>query len=84
MLDSWWMIWLAAMFLFFISPVGYGWGYRGWGPPYPRYIQNRRSNYGSGCAVNVDHRAWGWGGDFVWTIFALGALWAIVAIGLPE
>jgi hypothetical protein len=80
MLVSWWMIWLAVMFLFCISPVGYGWGYRGWGPPYPRYIQRQRSNYASGHAVDFDHHAWGWRGDFVWTIFSLCALWAILSI----
>jgi hypothetical protein len=42
MTSSWWFIWLVVMFLFLAPPIGYGWGYRGWGAPYPRYIQRRR------------------------------------------
>jgi hypothetical protein len=42
MIGMWWWIWIGFMFLFFVSPVSYGWGYRGWGPPYPSYVQERR------------------------------------------
>jgi len=30
-----WWLWIAFMFLFFVGPVSYGWGYRKWGAPYP-------------------------------------------------
>lgn len=42
MMSSWWLMWLVFMFFLFASPVTYGWGYRGWGPPYPSYVQRRR------------------------------------------
>ena len=31
--NSWWFWWVAFMFFFLITPVGYGWGMRGWGMP---------------------------------------------------
>ena len=39
---TWWWIWLAIVFFLFIVPMAYGWGYRGWGPPYPTYYRRRR------------------------------------------
>ena len=74
-----WWIWLAVMLLFFIAPMGYGWGYRGWGPPYPSYIQRRRYEQASagGMATSRDHYAWGWGGDFIWMLFLIEMFWLI-------
>jgi hypothetical protein len=73
MVISWWWLGIAFMFLFIVPPVGYGWGYRGWGPPYPRYIQRRRGQQavavGSPAAFN--HHSWGWGGDFVWMMLLI-------------
>ena len=81
MMTSWWFFWLAFMFIFVLPPVGYGWGYRGWGPPYPRYIQRRRG----AAAVAVgnatfDHHAWGRGGDFVWMAITIGLFWVVMAM----
>jgi hypothetical protein len=77
MLGSWWLFWLFFMFLFLVPPVGYGWGYRGWGPPYPRFIQRRRARQAAtkGIATH-DHHAWGWGGDLVWMVLLIGMFWA--------
>lgn len=73
--SSWfWIIFLAV---FLLPSLGYGWGYRRWGAPYPRYIQSRRAA-GGGGPVGVDHLAWGWGGDFVWTVMIIGLVWACV------
>ncbi len=47
MTNTLWFLWMAFMFLFLVSPVGYGWSYRGWGPPLPSYIQRRRAARGS-------------------------------------
>jgi len=53
------------MFLVLMPSLGYGWGYRGWGPPYPRYVQRRRAQRAAvgGGSASFDHQAWGWGGD---------------------
>lgn len=73
MMGSWWFLWVAFMFVFLVPPLGYGWGYRGWGTPYPRYIQRRRSAAGDST---INHQAWGFGGDFVWLVMIIGLMWA--------
>ena len=81
MMISWWWMWMVVMLLFWMLPMGYGWGYRGWGPPYPRYVQRRR---GARAAASGDsatnHQAWGWGGDFVWIVLLFGAFWAVASL----
>jgi hypothetical protein len=82
---SWWFLWLAFMFMFLVPPLGYGWGYRGWGPPLPRYVQRRRGPpvAGGTGAPTPPHLAWGRGGDFVWMIFGIGMMWMVVAMWFP-
>ena len=81
MMISWWFLWLLFMFLCLASPVGYGWGYRGWGPPYPSYIQRRRMERAAMTSNSTpfNHRAWGWSGDALWLVFAVGMFWASTA-----
>jgi hypothetical protein len=84
LMSSWWFWWMIFMFFFLLWPVSYGWGYRGWGPPYPRYIQRRRHDASlahahSGSAV-FDHHAWGWGGDVLWVVVTIGLIWAVTAL----
>ena len=82
MMLSWWWLWMLFMFLFLASPIGYGWGYRGWGVPYPRYIQRRRGERAAttGGATTFNHQSWGWGGDFVWMVLLIGVMWACAAL----
>jgi hypothetical protein len=83
MVYSWWWFWLVFMFLFLLPPVGYGWGYRGWGPPYPRYLQRRRAERAAAAAGELppyNHLAWGLGGDLLWIILMVWMFWAIVAV----
>ena len=70
---------MLVMFLLLVPPMGYEWGYHGWGPPYPRYIQRRRGQRAAamGASLPFNHHAWGWGGDIVWAVFIIGMLWAI-------
>jgi hypothetical protein len=67
---SWLWLWMIFMFVFLVLPGGYGWGYRGWGPPYPRYMQRRRGDRAAarGTPGSFDHRAWGLGGDVIWLL----------------
>ena len=53
MIGSWWFVWMLVMFLLLVPPMGYGWGYRGWGPPYPRYIQRRRGQRAVATGASV-------------------------------
>jgi len=75
-MSAWWLWWMAFMFLILAPPIGYGWGYRGWGPPYPRYIQRRRHlrAAGNGGSHAVSYQSWGWAGDFVWVAAIAGIL----------
>jgi hypothetical protein len=77
MISTWWFLWMAFMFLFLVPPIGYGWGYRGWGPPYPSYFQRRRGEAAAarGGTTTFDHRAWGVGGDVMWIVLIVGAMW---------
>lgn len=78
MTNTLWFLWLAFIFVFLLSPVGYGWSYRGWRPPLPRYIQRRRAIRASftDVAAASRHQAWGKGGDYVWVVLLLAACWA--------
>lgn len=81
MIASWWWAWVLLMILFLVTPVGYGWGYRGWGAPVPRYIQRRRGSQAlvAPGSPAFDHHAWGWGGDYVWVMMLLGVVSAAAA-----
>jgi hypothetical protein len=81
MIHTWWWLWIVMMFMFVLFPTGYGWGYRGWGPPYPRYVQRRRGlrALAPGTSPSFDHSAWGRGGDLVWMVFAIGMIWVVAA-----
>ena len=82
MMNASWMLWMVFILLFLVSPIGYGWGYRKWRPPYPRYIQRRRGIRAAtaGESSILIHQAWGWGGDFVWAMVFVGLLWAVVTL----
>ena len=77
MMNSWLLWWILFMVLFFATPIGYGWGYRRWGAPYPRYIQRRRGLKAAadGNSATFNHESWRWGGDLVWGAFLIGIVW---------
>ncbi len=83
-MSSWWFLWMLFMFMFLVTPIGYGWGYRGWGAPYPRYIQRRRGAQavarGEPAAI---HHQWGLGGDIVWVAVFIGFFWVVTALWSP-
>lgn len=81
MMFSWWFLWMVFILVFLVPSVGYGWGYRRWGPPYPRYIQRRRAQRAvAGDSATFDHHAWGRGGDLVWTVLLVGVFWACIGL----
>jgi len=82
MMGNWWLLWMLFMFLFFITPIGYGWGYRRWGAPYPTYIQRRRTRQSAirGDIMTADHLAWGILGDMVWMVLVISMVWALLAL----
>jgi hypothetical protein len=79
MIYSAWWIWLAFMFVLLVTPASYGWGYRGWGPPLPSYVQRQRVARGYPFAGRPPHThtTWGYGGDLIWALVFILALWAL-------
>jgi hypothetical protein len=77
MSSTWLWLWFAVMLVVLVPWLGYGWGYRGWGPPYPRYIQRRRA--AAGASTGVDHGSWGWHGDAIWGVLLIAAFWMVTA-----
>ena len=82
MMNSWWAIWMLMMFVFLVAPIGYGSAYRGWGTPYPRYIQRRRAEQAASTAgsSSFNHQSWGLAGDVLWFVLLLGMLCAFAAV----
>ena len=82
MTHSWFFWWMIFMVLFLMTPIGYGWGYRGWGVPYPRYIQRRRGKRAAdiGRDKTFNHLSWSWGGDVIWLALIIGLVWVTLAL----
>jgi hypothetical protein len=76
MFGSVWLVWWLFMLFFLMAPMGYGWGYRGWGPPYPSYVQRRRAERSTAVAGSFDHYSWSWGGDLLWMGLFFAVMWA--------
>jgi hypothetical protein len=74
MMSMSWLLWMAFMFLFLVPPIGYGWGYRKWGPPYPRYVQRRRGARAATASdfAHIQHQPSGLG--MGWRLRVDGAL----------
>ncbi len=83
MFTTWIIIWMLFMFIFLLTPVSYGWGYRRWGFPYPRYYQKRRGErlVIKDSSENLPNQYWGWIGDMVWIVLLIGIIWAIILFG---
>lgn len=75
MLFMWWF-WIAMLLLLFLIPLGYGWGYRGWGPPYPSRWPRRRATAG-GAEVAP---GWGFGADLLWIVFFFMLAWLVALL----
>jgi hypothetical protein len=78
MYGSWWLLWWVFLLVFLLPPVGYGWGYRRWGPPYPSYFQRRRAEQAGANVdtVSFNHYSWSWGGDLLWVGFLVAVVWS--------
>jgi len=89
----WFWMWLAFVFFLVVFPLSYGWGYRGWGPPYPSYYRRRR--LGRAVAVSdppaetrpvpgggADTTGWGWAADVVCTLLVVAGVWLVLAVVL--
>ena len=83
---EWFWLWAIFVVLFLLLPIGYGWGYRGWGPPYPRgYAGSRRRSVETRSDLAADNRVelaeeatWGALAAVVWVTLAIAVVWLIV------
>jgi hypothetical protein len=78
---GWWWWWIAFLIIFFLIPVGYGWGYRGWGPWYGhRRTDVPRAAERAAAEEAAAEAGWGMLGCFVWIILIIAILWLIAAL----
>lgn len=75
---GWWWWWILFLLVFFLLPLGYGWGYRGWGPWYRRRTPGRFTSESTGDP-DLD-RGWGWISSFLWVILLIALIWIVAAI----
>lgn len=82
------LLWMSFVLVFLLMPVGYGWGYRGWGPPYPAYYRSRRQGvtvpaggrYTEAQAVETtEPETWGVLADMVWIVSVIAVGWLLFA-----
>ncbi len=52
---------IVLLVIIALVPTGYGWGYRGWGPPVPTWYARRRATAGAPYVAG-----YGWSADLVW------------------
>lgn len=69
----WFVFWMLFVVILLLLPLSYGWGYRGWGPPYPRAY--RRTP-----ARAEDEVTWGVLADVLWVIAVVALIWLVVAL----
>ena len=81
---GWWWWWFAFIVLFFLLPLGYGWGYRGWGPWYQRSgrLPRERRIDASQLEPITDQTGWGWAGMVLWIVAHRGDHLADRGLGL--
>lgn len=82
----WWWLWLVFVVSLLVVPLGYGWGVRGWGPPYPSYWR-RRAAAGGGPpppemaqTPPVMQDGWGVGADLLWAVLIFAVIWLMLGV----
>lgn len=78
---GWWWWWVLFLLVFFLLPLGYGWGYRGWGPWYRRRPTTRVTEGTMppvGAGPDLDE-GWGWVSSFLWVVLLIALIWIVAA-----
>ncbi len=71
----WWLWWwLMFVIVLFVLPLGYGWGYRRWGPP---YVSRRRATTQHPAPETA---TWGLLAALVWASFTVALIWLIAVL----
>lgn len=81
----WW--WLIFVVLLLLIPLTYGWGYRGWGAPYPSYDCRRSRSDPAAPAADPAARAaareaagWGVVADILWIVLVVALVWLFLGL----
>lgn len=76
----WFFFWLAFVLFFFVTPLIYGWGYKGWGAPPYRRRRSTPVDEDRLAEARVEQEMWGWLAAFVWIAFIAALIWLVVAL----
>ena len=71
---GWWWWWVLFLVVFFVLPLGYGWGYRGWGPWWQRRPPVTH------VTEDVVQTGWGVVGTILWVVLIIAIIWIIAAL----
>jgi hypothetical protein len=85
--EGWWWWWLAFLIVFFLFPLAYGWGYRGWGPWYRRRARRPASAetpLPAGQRSGADDLGWGWAAIMLWIVLFIAFLWLVGVVAWPH
>jgi len=81
----WW--WLLFVVIFLLLPLGYGWGYRGWGPPYYRRpgrpltdAEAEEVRRQALAEEEAEAESWGMFALVFWVVFAVAVVWFLGAL----
>ncbi len=85
MLWIWW--WLLFVLIFLLLPLGYGWCYRGWGPPHYRRpgrpltpAEAEQLQRKTIAEEQAEAEGWGWIALALWFLFAVAVVWLVLAL----
>ncbi len=79
---AWWWWWIFFIAIFFLLPLGYGWGYRGWGPWYRRRKPGRPRSRADLPSLDeervnaeLEEEGWGWMAIALWFVLLIAIIW---------
>lgn len=75
----WFWLWLLFVAVLLLLPLAYGWGYRGWGPPYPSFYRRRELPTREASSTPEAIGNWGMGANLFWAAVAVAIVWVLLA-----
>jgi len=79
---SWWVLWVAVLFLVVVPLLSYSWLNRGWGPPHPSFISRHHLRHAGPhvAPAGVTRGAWRLSPDILWLLAFLLVFWVSFAL----
>lgn len=80
-MELWLILWLVFVLSLVLLPLGYGWGYRSWGPPRPPHRRARPETPAEDrTAAEREIDGWGVLALVVWVALTVALVWLLVAL----